>query len=274
MTRILLYSCTLISILWGVTAYAQNKPAAAKTDTVRKPAADTTRLLKRADSAAAAIKFKDSTWTVPGGLRLGLDLSRIVTSIYYPYRKEVTVVADARIKSNLYLAVELGYTNSKHSDTSYTYKGSGPFITLGIDYNFMKRLYPSEKNMFFGGVRYGFSHFSYEVPTYQIKNSYWGSNLTGSLPKTSVNAHWIELVLGLKAEVLKNFFIGWNIRERILLNSVKTDEMTPLVIPGFGSGSKRAVFDMQYTVSYQIPLYNIREHLKVPLEKKKKIPKR
>lgn len=266
MIRTLLCFSLISSILIGLAAKAQTpaKPAAAKTDTTRKPAKDTTVI----------IPVKDSVVHMQGGLRVGLDLSRIVTSIYYPYRKEGTAVADLRLNSDLYAAAEVGYTNTPYSDANYTYKGSGAFITLGIDYNFMKRLYPSEKNMFFGGIRYGFSHLTYEVPTYKITSSYWGNDLTGSIPKTSVNAHWVELVLGLKAEVLKNFFLSWSLHERIMINNVKSDEFTPLVIPGFGSGSKKSVFDMQYTVSYLFPLYKITQHVKLPANDKNKKKKK
>ncbi|MBO9729330.1 MAG: hypothetical protein J7623_11895 [Chitinophaga sp.] len=276
MTRIFYYiSLSVSSILFTVAAVAQNKPAAVKTDTLHKSIkADTTHKMV-VDSAHKVITpIKDSSWYIPGGLRIGVDLSRIVSAIYYPYRKEVTIVADARINSNLYAAVELGYTNTPYKDSNYTYKGNGMFITAGVDYNFLKRQYPTEKNMFYGGIRYGFSHFSYEVPTYKMKSSYWGDQLTGSVPKTNVNAHWVELVVGMKAEVLKNFFMGWNIRERILINNVKTTDFTPLVIPGFGNGSKRSVFDVQYTVSYVIPFYRLKEHAPRVEVKQKKIPKR
>jgi hypothetical protein len=266
MTRILLCIFFISSILFSVAATAQTKPAAVKTDTIHKKAAvvDTT----------AAIPRKDSILHLPGGIRIGVDLSRIVSAIYYPYRKEITVVADARINSSTYLAFEAGYTNTPYSDTNYTYKGNGMFATIGLDYNFLKRQYPSEKNMFYGGFRYGFSHFNYAVPSYNVKSAYWGDHLTGSIPKTNVNAHWIELVIGLKAEIFKNFFMGWNIRERILINNVKTDEITPLTIPGFGNGGKRSVLDFQYTVSYVIPFYHVKERLAGPEVKKKKIPKR
>ncbi|MBC9931101.1 DUF6048 family protein [Chitinophaga qingshengii] len=267
MIRTLLSFSLISSILVGLAAQAQTpaKPAAAKTpaaktDTIHKPVRDTTTILP----------VKDSIIHLQGGLRIGLDLSRIVTSIYYPYRKEGTAVADLRLKSNLYAAAEVGYTNTPFSNSQYTYKGSGAFITLGVDYNFLKKQYPSEKNMFFGGIRYGFSHLTYEVPSYTINSSYWGNNEDGSVPKTNVNAHWVELVLGLKAEVLKNFFLSWSLRQRVLINNVKSDAFTPLVIPGFGSGSKKAVFDMQYTVSYLFPLYKITEHVKLPENKKKK----
>jgi hypothetical protein len=273
MTRILLCFSLMSSILLSAAALAQNKPAAVKTDTLHKAAKADTIHQPVADTATV-LPYKDSSWYIPGGVRIGVDLSRIVSAIYYPYRKEVTVVADARINSDLYAAFEGGYASTPYSDSNYTYKGAGMFVTLGVDYNFLKRQYPAEKNLFYGGIRYGFSHFNYSIPSYSIKNTYWGDHLTGSVPKTNANAHWVELLVGLKAEILPNFFMGWNIRERILINNVKTDEITPLVIPGFGSGSKKSVFDVQYTVSYTIPFYRLKEHAPNPEVKKKKIPKR
>jgi len=276
MTRILLCFSLISSILLSIAATAQNKPAAVKADTTHKPVKTDTTHKAIIDTAKMKVPVpkKDSSWFIPGGLRIGVDLSRIPSAIYYPYRKEFTVVADARITPNLYVAFEGGYANTPYSDTNYTYKGNGMFATIGVDYNFLKRQYVSEKNIFYGGLRYGFSHFNYAVPTYSIKNSYWGDNLSGSVPKTNVNAHWVELLVGLKVEVLKNLFMGWNIRERILINNVKTDNMTPLVIPGFGNGAKRSVFDVQYTISYVIPFYHIKEHAPDTEVKKKKIPKR
>ncbi|MFY0252586.1 DUF6048 family protein [Chitinophaga sp. 30R24] len=265
-------------MLLCMAASAQNKPAATKTDTIRQARnADILRKAVNTDTLHQPVTgpvTRDSVWHLPGGFRFGVDLSRIVSAIYYPYRKEITFVADARISSDLYAAFEGGYANTPYSDSSYTYQGNGMFVTLGLDYNFLKRQYPAEKNMFYGGIRYGFSHFNYSVPTYTTKNSYWGEDFHGSIPKTNANAHWVELVIGLKAEVLKNFFMGWNLRERILVNSVTTDIMSPLVIPGFGNGSKRAVFDVQYTVSYVIPFYRIREHKLIVENPKKKIPRK
>ncbi|SHK98995.1 hypothetical protein SAMN05444266_101826 [Chitinophaga jiangningensis] len=262
MIRTFNFSFILSSCLFCGTLFAQKKTAAP----AAKPAADTSH--QSAVKKVTATPVKDSSWLVPGGLRIGVDLGRIVNNIYYPYRQEYTIVADARLNANTYAALEIGYTNTPYSDTNYTYKGNGMFATIGLDYNFLKRQYVNEKNMFFGGIRYGISHFNYEVPTYTIHAPYWGGQLSGSYPKTNVTAHWAELVLGLKTEVLKNFFLGWNVRTRILINNVDKDGFTPLTIPGFGSGSKNAVFDMQYTISYVLPFYKVRERDVPPKVKK------
>ncbi|HEY0273934.1 MAG TPA: DUF6048 family protein [Chitinophaga sp.] len=248
---------------------------AALRDTTRRtgPARDTLRNKKPALTAA------DSMVLVPAGLRIGLDISRFVVKYFQPYRTDINIAADLRWKPDLYLAMEAGFNSTAHSDSNYTYKGRGEFISIGVDKNFLKRNNPFEKHMFYGGARYGFAHMSYEIPAYTIYNTYWsanGGNIQGSYPRTSANVHWIELVLGFKAEILQNFFLGWSIHERIMINNVAGSAFPPLVIPGYGTGNKKSQFDMQYTISYVIPLYKIAvpKFPKKKPEKKKEIPRR
>jgi hypothetical protein len=205
----------------------------------------------------------DSMYAVPGGLRLGLDLSRFVITAFQPYRKEIAVVADGRINANMYATGELGYSNTSHSDSNYTYKGNGIYTTLGIDYNFLKRQDPKERNILYAGVRYGFAHLSYSAPSYTISSGYWGEKTMGSFPQTDINTHWVEIVLGMKVEVMKNFFLGWNIREKLMISNVQKSDFPPIVIPGYGNASKKSSFDVQYTVSYCLPLWKV----KVPFPK-------
>ncbi|KAA2244458.1 hypothetical protein F0L74_00295 [Chitinophaga agrisoli] len=258
--RILRY--TLGFSLWLSAAQAQVKPVTPPVTDTSVHRTDTTA--HKADTIkpkAAAVVLPDSVYTVPGGLRIGLDLARFVVKAFQPYRTDVTVVGDYRIKKDLYLAAEAGWQSTSHSDTNYTYKGRGVFVTAGVDYNLLKKLLPQERYMIFAGIRYGFAQMSYEAPSYTISNSYWGDKLPGSVPKTNTSAHWVELIMGIKAEVLKNLFLGWNIREKILVSGPKDDIFPPIAIPGFGSGTKKSQFDWQYTISYCIPLNDIKVHV-------------
>jgi hypothetical protein len=225
-------------------------------------AQDTTALRITAKDTArpkpVVIKKDTSFYKTSGGLRIGVDISRFALLYFQPYRTDVTIQADAQLNKNIYAALETGFNRTAHTDTAYSYKGSGAYVTLGVDYDFLKKREPSEKNMVYGGIRYGFARNTYEVPFYNIKNEYWGSNIQGFFPKTSITAHWIELVFGLRVEVLKNFFLGWGVREKILISSSADDATPPLVIPGFGNGKKKSQFDMTYTVSYYIPLYKVK----------------
>ncbi|PSL22827.1 DUF6048 family protein [Chitinophaga ginsengisoli] len=225
-----------------------------------KKAVDTSghKTAQRPPATPVPAKKPDSIYYVPGGLRLGIDISRFALHFFQPYRTDVAVQADARINKKLYGAFELGYNRTSHSDTSYTYKGSGAYATVGVDYDFLKKKDPSEKNMVYGGIHYGFARNTYEVPAFNIHNKYWQSVTPGSFPKTNMTAHWIELTFGMRVEALPNFFLGWAVREKIMLSNNAAEGFDPIVIPGFGSGSKSSQFDLTYTVSYYLPLYKLK----------------
>lgn len=275
MIRTFLYTISVsLALLSAFSLQAQVKPASPAGDTIRltKPAQDSTlrrqatpsrkqdstAARKQARSTPPVTRLPDSVYYVPGGLRIGVDISRFALLYFQPYRTDVTFQADARINKKFYGAIEMGYNRTSHSDTSYTYKGNGMYATIGVDYDFLKKRDKDEKNMVFAGIRYGFARNTYEVPKYRIISDYWGSDITGSYPKTNMTAHWIELCMGIRVEALKNFFLGWGIREKIMLSSSADDAFPPIVIPGFGSGNKRSQFDMTYTVSYYFPLYKLK----------------
>ncbi|WP_157986351.1 DUF6048 family protein [Chitinophaga alhagiae] len=206
---------------------------------------------------------KPVTMMVPAGLRLGLDISRLAVHYFQPYRTDVTVNLDARYNDRLYFASDLSYNRTAHEDENYTYRSSGFAVTLGANYNFLKKQVPKENFMIYGGARYGLAVYSYEVPEYHVASEYWG-NYTGSVPKTSQLAHWFELTVGIKVEVLKNFYLGWSLHERLLISrNVSKQDFPPLVIPGYGKGYKNNSFDMQYSVAYLIPLYKVKQAVKL-----------
>lgn len=255
MIRTLIFTFVGFSAL---VATAQIKPAAPVRDSSRPHAAGVR------DSAAPAVAIQpDSIVMAPGGIRLGIDISRFALLFFQPYRTDVVIVGDARLNKSLYAAIETGFSRTSHSDTNYTYKGNGVFATIGIDYNFLKQADPKERHMVYGGIRYGFAQLGYEAPSYTIHSPYWGGNLKGSFPKTNMTAHWAELVLGIRTEVLKNLFLGWSLRERILISS-NDNAFQPIVIPGYGSGSKRSQFDMQYSITYCLPLWQVKVRIPRP----------
>ncbi|RPD39093.1 hypothetical protein EG028_20970 [Chitinophaga barathri] len=200
---------------------------------------------------------------VPAGLRVGVDLTRFAIPFFQPYRRDATVVLDARYNDRIYFAADISYNRTSHSDSNYTYKGSGVGISIGANYNLLKKQIPKENFMLYGGFKYGFSLFSYEIPSYTIHSTYWG-NYQGSMPSVTKTGHWVELSLGIKVEVLKNLYLGWSLHERILLNSaVAKSDFPPLIIPGYGKGYKGSAFDMQYTISYLFPMWKVKQQMKL-----------
>ncbi len=216
---------------------------------------------------AGAQSKKDSvktvTMEVPAGLRVGLDLTRFAIPFFQPYRRDATVVLDARYNDRLYLAADVSYGRTDHSDSNYTYKSNGVGIAIGVNYNLLKKQVPKENFMLYGGFKYGLALFSYEIPEYTVHSGYWG-NYTGSVPTTTKMGHWVELSLGIKVEVLKNLYLGWSLHERILLNnSLTKSDFPPLLIPGYGKGYKGSAFDVQYTISYLFPLWKVKQQMRL-----------
>ena len=66
------------------------------------------------------------------------------------------------------------------------------------------------ENMIVVGIRYGFSTFNQTVNEYTINTDPFVPVRTESdgVNYDGLSAHWAELVLGLKVEVLHNVFFG------------------------------------------------------------------
>lgn len=98
------------------------------------------------------------------------------------------------------------------------------------------------------------SVFTHQVEDVIIQNDYWGDYALGFY-ENNLTGHWFELVGGMKAEVLSNFFLGWSVRYKILLNPEMDPLMIPEMIPGYGSGGENRVIGLTYSVYYKIPLF-------------------
>ena len=58
----------------------------------------------------------------------------------------------------------------------------------------------------------------------------------------------------MRAEVFRNFFMGWSVFMNIKFYQSGTPEMDPYNIPGFGKGENRVAVSFNYTLSYRIPV--------------------
>ena len=115
------------------------------------------------------------------------------------------------------------------------------------------------ENMLYVGMRYGFSSFNHTLNSYTIYDAtnYYGENTIVSGEKFSgLTASWLEVVGGVKAKVINNFYVGFSVRLNYLVSDKKPDTFDNLYIPGFNrtyDGKFGAGFN--YTLSYMIPLY-------------------
>ena len=205
------------------------------------------------------------------GLRLGGDLSKLARSFIDDNYKGFEINADYRLTKRLYLAGELG-TEERSLDTDYlssTAKGS--YFKAGVDYNLYKNWLNME-NLIYSGFRVGASTFSQTLNSYTIYNSdqYWDNpiTITDAEEFDGLSAIWLELILGMKAEVLPNLFLGANVQFKILASETEPDNFENLYIPGYNRtfDSGRFGIGFGYNMSYLIPIYKKAKTVKVDVE--------
>lgn len=191
------------------------------------------------------------------GLRVGIDVVRPIYSLFSEDTQGFEIVGDYRITKRLYLATELGYRNQTTQEDFFNFSTKGQYIKAGVDYNAYKNWLGME-NMIVVGLRYGFSTFNQSVNEYAINTDPFVPVRTepNGMTYDGLTAHWAELVLGLKVEVLHNVFLGVSFRGNTLISATKVENFKNLYVPGFERVFvNNKGFSFNYTISYLIPLY-------------------
>ncbi|WP_299064609.1 DUF6048 family protein [uncultured Polaribacter sp.] len=189
------------------------------------------------------------------GLRVGLDISKPILGSFNDTYSGLEIVADYRIKKNVYIATEFGYEN-KTSEEDYTNSTSkGNYLKLGLNYNAYQN-WLDMNNEIFVGFRYGLSIFEQTLNNYtpNVNTQYFPANNIIAASSTNLNAHWTEVVVGFRAETLKNFFVSFSGSYKVMLSVKQPDNFQTLYSPGFNRiFSTNSGFGFNYTLTYLIP---------------------
>ena len=194
------------------------------------------------------------------GLRIGGDLSKIVRTAIDDDYKGFEIMADFRISKRLYIAGELGTEERRLSNDYLDNTSTGSYIKVGVDYNAYTNWYGMH-NMIFGGLRVGASTFSQTLNGFTVyaTDQYWTPQLTSNDPieYDGLTAIWAELIVGIKAEILNNLYIGVNGQLKSLISQDQPDNYENLYIPGYNRtfDSGRFGIGYSYNISYLIPLF-------------------
>jgi len=190
------------------------------------------------------------------GLRLGVDISKPIISFIEDDFSGFEVVADYRIKGEMYAALEFGTTTKTTVEDYLNCTTDGFYGKIGINYNVYQNWVGMNNQIFFG-ARYGFSSFNQTLNYYtpNIYGTYFdGEVKTTGTEYTGLNASWLEIIAGLKVETLKNLFLGINFSVNFLAKSDEPENFKNLFIPGFNRVYLNDMgWGFTFTVSYLIP---------------------
>ncbi|MDP4238889.1 MAG: DUF6048 family protein [Bacteroidota bacterium] len=187
------------------------------------------------------------------GFTVQADVASLMTSTlmsHVTYSAEGGIQLD--LKHRIFPTLELGVAGAdKISTDNIGYKTNSLFERIGVDFNLRKRKIDSKptNNLFIAGVRLGMSHFNYDVTNVTIADNYWGSSVPLNYLNQSVTKIWYEFVVGVQVEVIKNFYMGWTIRNKNLISQDALGKVAPWYIPGFGQNNGSS-WGFNYTLGY------------------------
>lgn len=188
------------------------------------------------------------------GLFVEFDVAPLVESVLInKYAQSFQGNVMVNIKNRFFPLVEVGFAHAAQTNAKDAhFNTSGIFEKVGVDFRLLK-INPNstvKNNYFLGGVRFGMSHLNYSLTNVTIEDGYWGGS--DIINENSLNATkiWFEIVAGMRVSIYKNIYLGWNVRNKRLLNSSKEGVVSPWYIPGYGIGNTSA-WGFSYIVGYR-----------------------
>ncbi len=184
-------------------------------------------------------------------LRIGIDLARPVIQALSPNRYSYEVEADWAFRKEIYGVVEAGFGRYVADYADLSYQSTGAFIRLGADRSILRRLLPQDWDCGLFGLRYGFAAVNRNAAQFTTGNDLWGYQSATEDAKT-YGFHWIELTGGMRLEILRNVFAGWNIRGKFMMTNLTTAELRPSYVAGFGQADRSTGFDFNVWLLYAL----------------------
>lgn len=164
---------------------------------------------------------------------------------------------DVNLKNMFFPVFEFGYGGVDYSnDSGLSYKSSAPYFRIGVNYNTMAK--KKRENHFYIGARYGMSSFKYDIVSNGLVDEIWQTPIEFNRIGMKSFAHWIELVAGVRVQIVNNFMMGWSVRMGRLISSQGHGDNEPWYIPGYGYSSTSS-FGATYTLTYKFDIKKLKK---------------
>ena len=188
------------------------------------------------------------------GVMVGVDVYGFLNQALGSDTRTTEVNIEANLLNRFFPVLEVGYGSMDVTDdeTNIHFKTAAPFFRIGANYNVFYQK-PELPGYLTVGLRYGFSSFEYDVQAPELVDPNWNHtqipvDYTGVKSKVG----WLEAVVGLRANVYKHFYLGFNVRYRSRLSMTQNENSEPYYIPGYGRGKSSSI-GITYSIIYQLP---------------------
>ena len=198
----------------------------------------------------------------PFQLRVGVDLSKPIRGLNNDDFSGIEFVGDLQFSEKIFIAIELGNESKTTQSEQINFSTEGNYVKVGLDFTISQSIEGLNNQMFLG-FRLALSRHSQEVNRYVPwnLNRFWPEQevtQSNAIKKyESLSANWIEIIGGVKTEILPNFFMGFSLRLNHLLSDKIPENFDNLYIPSFNKKTDDNKFGagFNYTLTYALPIY-------------------
>lgn len=167
-----------------------------------------------------------------GGAAVSVDLVGLGMKAFGSSYSNMEVAGRINLLEQYFPTVELGIgtAHREGGDNNNVFKTTAPFMRVGLDYNFMKKI---DGNRLFAGARYGFSSYTVDFTNPDMMDPVWHTPAPVDVSHR-MTSHWLELVVGMETKLWRFVRIGYTIRYKFMIDLGDTTHGEPSYIPGFG----------------------------------------
>lgn len=199
------------------------------------------------------------------GLIFGADIYGLGESLLGGDFLSGGIAVEANLKNKYFPVIEVGYgTTDAYSDRGTHYKSGAPYFRIGMNYNTMYK--KGNPSFLYVGFRYGYTSFSYDVvsipaedPVFggsmanpSLRDDIWGGSVPFNYKGLKAGMGWLELLVGVRAHIYRNFYMGWSIRYKRSMNTSLSGYGVPWYVPGYGEYDSNC-FGLGYSLIYKLP---------------------
>ncbi|MDN3691154.1 DUF6048 family protein [Chryseobacterium tructae] len=194
-------------------------------------------------------EVKKTHWKYKPNFTVGLDVLNTGVG-FFSDRKLYQGFISSKINGNVHAIAEAGFEKNIYQKNGYDAKVNGPFVKLGAFYMLAKDK-ENEFNGFYAGGKVAGSFYNQEYMAIPVRG-YGGSNSSVSFPSSSQSSFWLEGTLGGRVQLFEsNFYIDVNLQPRYLAYTSKQDDISPMIIPGFGKSSSKFNMGFAWNIAYK-----------------------
>lgn len=232
--------------------------ASAPVDSLANPSVEVLQELDSLPPGAPVGRVPKMIYPLVYSATVGVDIWDPAMRIFGQSYGLIGFSAEVNLHNRYIPVFEFGLGNADNTpkDQNFTYHSPvTPYFRIGCNYNFLYNSNPDYQ--FVAGIRYGWSHFSYELRDVAISDPYWGENQTVNFPAQTSNVSYLQVLFGLRVKIWKPISMGWNIRFRALLHETAQPSGQPWYIPGYGA--RGGVISGSFSIFYTLPLHRAKK---------------